>query len=339
MKRGTVSHPEWGPSPVDRDAGFSIRSRPGARAVPECLPRREPNAAAAHWGALPFGPPPIRFSARSVPSRAVIVQVQTFHPFSPRRLRSSVSPPPAPKAATDALVIVPTYNEADNIGQVIDLVLAQRRPISILVVDDNSEDGTAAVVRAAMDEAPERVHLIERSGKLGLGTAYLRGFRYALARDFVFICEMDADLSHNPDDLPRLIETVETGQAALAVGSRYVGGVRVINWPLPRLVLSYAAGIYTRAITRMPIRDVTAGFKCFHRRVLEALPLDRVNSDGYAFQVEMHYRTWRAGFDIEEVPVIFTERTEGQSKMSRAIVREAAWKVWELRLRDLVGRL
>jgi len=250
-----------------------------------------------------------------------------------------VSPPPAPEAATDALVIVPTYNEADNIGQVIDLVLAQPTPISILVVDDNSEDGTAAVVRAAMDEAPDRVHLIERSGKLGLGTAYLRGFRYALARDFAFICEMDADLSHDPDDLPRLIETVETGQAALAIGSRYVGGVRVINWPLPRLVLSYAAGIYTRAITRMPIRDVTAGFKCFHRRVLEALPLDRVNSDGYAFQVEMHYRTWRAGFDIEEVPVIFTERTEGQSKMSRAIVREAAWKVWELRLRDLVGRL
>ena len=250
-----------------------------------------------------------------------------------------MSPPPAPEAATDALVIVPTYNEADNIGQVIDLVLAQPTPISILVVDDNSEDGTAAVVRAAMDEAPDRVHLIERSGKLGLGTAYLRGFRYALARDFAFICEMDADLSHDPDDLPRLIETVETGQADLAIGSRYVGGVRVINWPLPRLVLSYAAGIYTRAITRMPIRDVTAGFKCFHRRVLEALPLDRVNSDGYAFQVEMHYRTWRAGFNIEEVPVIFTERTEGQSKMSRAIVREAAWKVWELRLRDWVNRL
>jgi dolichol-phosphate mannosyltransferase len=250
-----------------------------------------------------------------------------------------VSPPPAPEAATDALVIVPTYNEADNIGQVIDLVLAQRTPLSILVVDDNSEDGTAAVVRAARDEAPERVHLIERSGKLGLGTAYLRGFRYALARDFAFICEMDADLSHDPDDLSRLIETVEAGHADLAIGSRYVGGVRVINWPLPRLVLSYAAGIYTRAITRMPIRDVTAGFKCFHRRVLEALPLDRVNSDGYAFQVEMHYRTWRAGFDIEEVPVIFTERTEGQSKMSRAIVREAAWKVWELRLRDWVGRL
>ena len=245
---------------------------------------------------------------------------------------------PSP-TATDALVIIPTYNEADNIGPVIDLVLAQPTPISILVVDDNSEDGTADVVRDAMADAPDRVDLIERSGKLGLGTAYLRGFRYALARDYTYICEMDADLSHDPDDLPRLIEPVRTDQADLAIGSRYVNGVRVIDWPLSRLVLSYAAGIYTRTITRLPIQDVTAGFKCFHRRVLEAIDLDRVNSDGYAFQVEMHYRTWRAGFRIQEIPVIFTERTEGQSKMSKAIVREAALKVWELRLRDLVGRL
>jgi dolichol-phosphate mannosyltransferase len=247
--------------------------------------------------------------------------------------------PPSSDPATDALVIIPTYNEVDNIGQVIDLVLSQPRPISILVVDDNSTDGTADVVREAIAEAPARVDLIERGGKLGLGTAYLRGFRYALARDYTYVCEMDADLSHDPDDLPRLIEVVESGEADLAIGSRYVGGVRVIDWPLPRLVLSYAAGVYTRTITRMPIRDVTAGFKCFHRRVLEALPLDRVNSDGYAFQVEMHYRAWRAGFQIREIPVIFTERTEGQSKMSRAIVREAALKVWELRLRDLVGAL
>jgi dolichol-phosphate mannosyltransferase len=250
-----------------------------------------------------------------------------------------VPPSPDPEAPTDALVIIPTYNEADNIGQVLDLVLAQPVPISVLVVDDNSGDGTADVVRSAMEEHPNRVDLIERPGKLGLGTAYLRGFRYALSRDYTYICEMDADLSHDPDDLPRLIETVESEEADLAVGSRYVGGVRVINWPLPRLVLSYAAGVYTRAITRMPIRDVTAGFKCFHRRVLEALPLDRVTSDGYAFQVEMHYRTWTAGFDIKEIPVIFTERTEGQSKMSKAIVREAALKVWELRLRDLTGCL
>ena len=242
-------------------------------------------------------------------------------------------------APADALVITPTYNEADNIGQVIDLVLTQPTPLSILVVDDNSSDGTAEVVQSKMEENPNRIHLIERSGKLGLGTAYLRGFRYALSRDFPYICEMDADLSHDPDDLPRLIEAVREGAADLAIGSRYVGGVRVINWPLPRLVLSYAAGLYTRTITRLPIRDVTAGFKCFHRRVLKALPLDRVNSDGYAFQVEMHYRTWRAGFTVEEVPVIFTERTEGQSKMSRGIVYEAALKVWELRVRDLIGKL
>lgn len=241
-------------------------------------------------------------------------------------------------APTDALVITPTYNEADNVGQIIELVLAQPIPLSILVVDDNSSDGTAEVVRSKMEDNPDRIHLIERSGKLGLGTAYLRGFRYALSQDYTYICEMDADLSHDPDDLPRLIDPVRD-DIDLAIGSRYVEGVRVINWPLPRLVLSYSAGIYTRTITRLPILDVTAGFKCFHRRVLEALPLDRINSDGYAFQVEMHYRTWRAGFHIEEVPVIFTERTEGQSKMSRGIVYEAALKVWELRLRDLLGKL
>jgi dolichol-phosphate mannosyltransferase len=239
----------------------------------------------------------------------------------------------------DALVIIPTYNEADNIEIVIDRVMDLDVPFGVLVVDDGSPDGTAGVVREKMEAYPGRVDLIERSGKLGLGTAYLRGFRHALARDYTYICEMDADLSHDPDDLPRLVEPVESGKCDLAIGSRYVGGVRVIDWPLSRLVLSYGAGVYTRSITRMPIQDVTAGFKCFHRRVLETIDLDRVNSNGYAFQVEMHYRTWRADFDIKEVPVVFTERTEGQSKMSRAIVREAAWKVWELRLRDVIGRL
>ena len=211
--------------------------------------------------------------------------------------------------------------------------------IDVLVVDDNSPDGTADCVRSMQDEHPERMDLIERSGKHGLGTAYLRGFQYALERDYAYICEMDADLSHDPDDLPRLIEPVHEGDADLAIGSRYINGVRVMNWPLSRLILSYGAGVYTRAITRMPLHDVTAGFKCFHRRVLETIDLSRVNSDGYAFQVEMHYRTWRAGFDIVEIPIVFTERTEGESKMSGAIVREAAWKVWELRLRDLIGRL
>ena len=250
------------------------------------------------------------------------------------------APPIAPsEPATDALVIIPTYNEAENIAQVLDLVLTQPEPFSILIVDDNSPDGTAEVVRGVQNHAPDHIHLLERSGKLGLGTAYLRGFRYALAQGYTYICEMDADLSHDPDDLPRLVAPVKARQADLAIGSRYIDGVRVINWPLTRLVLSYGAGVYTRGITRMPIQDVTAGFKCFHRRVLETVALDRVNSNGYAFQVEMHYRTWRAGFRIQEVPVIFTERTEGQSKMSKAIVREAAWKVWELRLRALCQQL
>ncbi len=242
-------------------------------------------------------------------------------------------------APTDALVIIPTYNEAVNIGQVLDLVLTQPIPISVLVVDDNSTDGTADVVRSAMDDAPDRIDLIERPGKLGLGSAYLRGFRYALDRGFTHICEMDADLSHDPDDLPRLVEPVREGDADLAIGSRYVDGVRVINWPLTRLILSYGAGVYTRTITQLPVSDVTAGFKCFHRRVLETIDLERVNSNGYAFQVEMHYRAWRAGFALKEVPIIFTERTEGQSKMSGAIVREAALKVWELKVRDLLGVL
>lgn len=240
---------------------------------------------------------------------------------------------------TDTLVITPTYNEADNIGQVIDQVLAQPISLSILVVDDNSDDGTAEIVRSAKEAAPERVHLIERAGKFGLGTAYLRGFQYALSEGYTYVCEMDADLSHDPKDLPRLVEPVQNDDVDLAIGSRYVDGVRVINWPLSRLVLSYGAGVYTRMITRLPLLDVTAGFKCFHRRVLEDLPLERVNSDGYAFQVEMHYRTWRAGFRFKEIPVVFTERTEGQSKMSRDIVVEAAVKVWELRLRDLFGLL
>lgn len=236
-------------------------------------------------------------------------------------------------------MIIPTYNESENIRRVLERVLGLPEPFSVLVVDDHSPDDTASIVREVKADHPERVHLLERADKLGLGTAYLRGFRYALAAGYTYICEMDADLSHDPDDLPRLVHPVREETADLAIGSRYVGGVRVIDWPLTRLVLSYGAGMYTRGITRMPIQDVTAGFKCFHRRVLESVNLNRVNSNGYAFQVEMHYRTWQAGFQIVEVPVIFTERTEGQSKMSKAIVREAAWKVWELRLRSLFRSL
>lgn len=250
-----------------------------------------------------------------------------------------MSPSPSSHSSDRALVIIPTYNEANNIVEVLELVLNQPAHLHILVIDDNSPDGTADSVRTVQQRHPDRVNLIERSGKLGLGSAYIRGFRYALEHTFTYICEMDADLSHDPNDLGKLIAPVREDEADLAIGSRYIGGVRVMNWPLSRLILSYGAGVYTRAITRMPIYDVTAGFKCFHRHVLEAIDLDRVKSNGYAFQVEMHYRTWQAGFRIQEVPIVFTERTEGQSKMSRAIVREAAWKVWELRLRALVGRL
>ena len=251
-------------------------------------------------------------------------------------------PDSAPTPSADAkenLVIIPTYNEARNIVTVLKMVMQLPVPLDVLVVDDGSPDGTADLVQETQEEYPGRIDLIQREGKKGLGTAYIRGFRHALAQDYAYICEMDADLSHDPGDLPDLIEPVRRGDADLVIGSRYIGGVRVMNWPLTRLILSYGAGVYTRAITRLPVYDVTAGFKCFHRRVLETVDLSRINSDGYSFQVEMNYRAWRDGFRIKEVPIVFTERTEGESKMSRAIVREAALKVWELRVRDVIGRL
>jgi len=236
-------------------------------------------------------------------------------------------------------VVLPTFNEAENIEQVLEQIVVLPGRISVLVIDDGSPDGTADLVRLSQQRHTNRIHLIEREGKQGLGTAYLRGFQYALTHDFEYICEIDADLSHNPNDLLRLIEPVLRDEADLVIGSRYVNGVRIINWPLGRLFLSYCAGIYTRVITRLPVSDVTAGFKCYHRRVLESLELDRIKSNGYSFQVEMKYRAWRKGFRLLEIPIIFTERTEGLSKMSRAIVREAALKVWELRIRDLFNRL
>ncbi|HMB93664.1 MAG TPA: polyprenol monophosphomannose synthase [Rhodothermales bacterium] len=251
---------------------------------------------------------------------------------------------PAPQSANAvvtgrALVIIPTYNERANIRHVLDLVMALPGHVDVLVIDDGSPDGTAALIGETQKTYPGRIHLIVRAGKQGLGTAYRLGFGFALEQGYDYICEMDADLSHNPNDLPRLITPVAENDADLAIGSRYADGVRVMNWPLSRLILSYGAGIYTRAITRLPVYDVTAGFKCYHRRVLEAIDLNRVKSNGYSFQVEMKYRTWRAGFRLMEVPIVFTERTEGQSKMSKAIVREAAWKVWELRFRALFGSL
>ena len=238
-----------------------------------------------------------------------------------------------------AVVVIPTYNEAANIGTVIERALSVKDSLSVLVVDDNSPDGTADIVDSLRSAHPDRIQLLRRENKFGLGTAYIDGFRSALEDGFEMICEMDADRSHDTQDLPRLLEPVENGEADLVIGSRYVGGVRVINWPLSRLVLSYGAGVYTRIITGIPVRDVTAGFKCFHRRVLEAIDLDKVKSNGYSFQIEMNYRAWKLGFRIKEIPIVFTERTEGQSKMNKRIVREAARKVWELRLRSILRSL
>ncbi|MCY3615060.1 MAG: polyprenol monophosphomannose synthase [Bacteroidota bacterium] len=237
------------------------------------------------------------------------------------------------------LVIIPTYNEAKNVALALKRVMEQPYNLNALVVDDGSPDGTANIVRQTQLEYPGRIELLERSGKLGLGTAYLTGFAHALKHEYQIICEMDADLSHNPDDLPRLIKAIRTDQCDLAIGSRYIHGVRVVDWPLGRLILSYGAGWYTRIVTRLPVRDVTAGFVAYHRRVLESVNLGAVRSNGYSFQVEMKYRAWKKGFRLTEIPIVFTERTEGQSKMSQDIVREAAFKVWELRFRSLFGKL
>jgi len=237
------------------------------------------------------------------------------------------------------LVVIPTYNEAKNITLVLERVMALPHDWSALVVDDGSPDDTADLVDEVAGRFPGRIHCIRRAGKLGLGSAYLTGFRSALEEGFDLIAEMDADLSHDPNDLPDLAAPIVRGEADLVIGSRYIEGVRVMNWPLSRLILSYGAGIYTRLITRLPVQDVTAGFKCYHRRVLDAIDLGRVRSNGYSFQIEMKYRAWREGYRLREVPIIFTERTEGESKMSGAIVREAAWKVWSLRLAHLFRRL
>lgn len=238
-----------------------------------------------------------------------------------------------------SLVIIPTYNEADNVALVLRRVMEQAENLNVLVVDDGSPDGTAGIVQQIQPQYPGRIELLERSEKLGLGTAYLAGFDHALRYDYEVICEMDADLSHNPDDLPVLIEMIQTNQCDLAIGSRYIHGVRVVDWPLGRLLLSYGAGLYTRIVTRLPVHDVTAGFVAYHRQVLESINLQEVHSNGYSFQVEMKYRAWKKGFRLLEFPITFTERTEGQSKMSPAIVREAAFKVWELRFRSLFGKL
>ncbi len=239
--------------------------------------------------------------------------------------------------AEKALVIIPTYNESANLSQILPLVLEQDPRIDVLVVDDGSPDGTGEIADS-IAQTNSRVNVLHREKKLGLGTAYISGFRWGLERDYEYLFEMDADFSHDPDHIPEFLEAAT--DADLVLGSRYLGGkVTVVNWPMGRLLLSYFANIYAKVVTGHNICDATGGFKCFRRRVLESLDLGSVRSNGYAFQIEMSFRTWRKGFDIKEIPIVFTDRTDGQSKMSGAIVREAVWMVWRLRLQALLGRL
>lgn len=235
-----------------------------------------------------------------------------------------------------ALVIIPTYNEVENISRLLGILLADNPALEALVLDDNSPDGTAQAVKSMM-ESEARIHLIERPRKMGLGSAYVTGFKYALANGFDYIMEMDADFSHNPADVPRLLAAAQTSD--LVIGSRYSNGVNIVNWPFKRLLISYFASKYVRIITSMPVKDPTGGFKCFNRKVLESINLDRILSDGYAFQIEMNFRAWAQGFRIKEIPIIFTERINGVSKMSKHIVWEAAWMVWHLQFRKLLGSL
>ncbi|HTS20101.1 MAG TPA: polyprenol monophosphomannose synthase [Verrucomicrobiae bacterium] len=225
------------------------------------------------------------------------------------------------------LVIIPTYNEKDNIRSVIELVLAQAADIDLLVVDDNSPDGTGGIVSEIAKINP-RVQLLSRAGKLGLGTAYIAGFKWGLSRGYGLLVEMDADFSHDPREIPNMQKAA--GDADLILGSRYIYGVRVVNWPLSRLFLSRGASYYVRIITGLPVHDPTGGFKCFRRRVLETINLDAIRSNGYAFQIEMTYEAWVKGFRVKEIPITFTDRYAGQSKMSSQIVREALWMVWAL---------
>ncbi len=239
----------------------------------------------------------------------------------------------------DKLVIVPTYNERENIGPVLDKVLGLPWGLDILIVDDNSPDGTASIVQERMKTEP-RIHLLQRPGKMGLGSAYRDGFRYALDHGAQYIFEMDADFSHDPEAIGQFLDAIQ--DADIVLGSRYMQGLRritVVNWPLSRLILSFSANLYTRLITGMPLADATGGFKCFRRRALEGIRLDRVKSEGYSFQIEMSYRCWRRGFRIKEIPIVFTDRRVGVSKMSRKIIWEAAGMVWRLRWMDLLGRL
>ncbi len=239
--------------------------------------------------------------------------------------------------AERALVIIPTYNEASNVAQIVPQVLEQNACIDVLIVDDGSPDGTGSIADGMAAEN-DRLHVLHREKKSGLGTAYLAGFRWALDRDYEFIFEMDADFSHDPKHLPEFLKAIQ--DTDLVLGSRYLEGrVTVMNWPIGRLVLSYMANVYARVVTGLKLWDATGGFKCFRRRVLEAIDLDRVHSNGYAFQIEMSLRAVKKGFKIREIPIVFMDRADGTSKMSGRIVREAIWMVWRLRLQSILRRL
>ena len=243
--------------------------------------------------------------------------------------------------ASESIIIIPTYNEKENISLIIHAIFKLNEPFDILVIDDGSPDGTAAIVKDLMEREPFAGHLflVERSGKLGLGTAYITGFKWALDHpQYEYIFEMDADFSHDPADVPRLLEACRDRGNDLAIGSRYISGVNVVNWPMSRVLMSYFASKYVRLVTGIPIHDTTAGFKCYRRRVLATIPLDQIRFKGYAFQIEMKFTTYQLGFKIEEVPVIFVNRRLGESKMSGSIFSEAMWGVIQLKWDALRGR-
>ncbi|MDA3779315.1 MAG: polyprenol monophosphomannose synthase [Bacteroidales bacterium] len=232
------------------------------------------------------------------------------------------------------LVIIPTYNEKENIENIIQKVFSLPIPFHILIIDDNSPDGTGEIIKNLQNKFKSNLHLINREGKLGLGTAYIRGFKWAIKNNYDFIFEMDADFSHNPDDLLKLHKACKNDGADLAIGSRYISGVNVVNWPIGRVLMSYYASAYVRLITRMNLRDTTAGFICYKREVLETIDLDKIRFKGYAFQIEMKFTTYKYGYKIKEVPIIFTERQEGTSKMSGGILNEAIWGVIKMKFRS-----
>ena len=237
---------------------------------------------------------------------------------------------------SDSLIIIPTYNEKENIEKIIRQIFSLEKPFHILIVDDGSPDGTSIIVKKLQNVFSESLHIEERSEKLGLGTAYIHGFRWALDKDYEFIFEMDADFSHNPNDLIKLYNANKTQGGDLSIGSRYVKGVNIVNWPMSRLLMSFFASKYVKFITGMPIHDSTAGFKCYNREVLQTINLNEIQFVGYAFQIEMKFKAWKYGFNIIEVPVIFADRTEGTSKMSSGIFMEAVIGVMQMKLKSMV---